>query len=69
MFRSASLQLLKYDSHEALPVTSFPLSLLPAAKPSIDCFEVRHSCRLLTCGLFIIPNLLLIRTYILIIDH
>jgi hypothetical protein len=39
-------------------VASFPLPL-----------EVRHFCRLLTCGLFIIPNLLLIRTYMLIIDH
>ncbi|KAJ7862867.1 hypothetical protein B0H13DRAFT_2282199 [Mycena leptocephala] len=32
-------KLLKYDPHEALPVSSFPLSILPEAKPSINCFQ------------------------------
>ncbi|KAJ7803036.1 DUF21-domain-containing protein [Mycena leptocephala] len=32
-------KLLKYDPHEALPVSSFPLSILPEGKPSINCFQ------------------------------
>ncbi|KAJ7864168.1 hypothetical protein B0H13DRAFT_2564167 [Mycena leptocephala] len=32
-------KLLKYDLNEALPVSSFPLSILPEAKPSINCFQ------------------------------
>lgn len=33
------LQLLNYDPAKALPVSSFPLSILPEAYPSINCFQ------------------------------
>ncbi|KAJ7018437.1 hypothetical protein C8F04DRAFT_390133 [Mycena alexandri] len=32
-------KLLKYDPSSALPVSSFPLSILPEARPSINCFQ------------------------------
>ncbi|KZT61866.1 DUF21-domain-containing protein [Calocera cornea HHB12733] len=32
-------RLLAYDPDDALPVSSFPLSILPEAKPSINCFQ------------------------------
>ncbi|KAJ7676547.1 hypothetical protein DFH06DRAFT_1168454 [Mycena polygramma] len=32
-------KLLKYDPSLGLPVSSFPLSILPEAKPSINCFQ------------------------------
>jgi hypothetical protein len=32
-------QLLGYDPAKALPVSSFPLSVLPEAAPSINCFQ------------------------------
>jgi len=32
-------KLLRYDPAEALPVSSFPLSILPEAHPSINCFQ------------------------------
>ncbi|PPQ83850.1 hypothetical protein CVT25_000909 [Psilocybe cyanescens] len=32
-------KLLTYDSKKALPVSSFPLSILPEAHPSINCFQ------------------------------
>lgn len=32
-------QLLVYDPAKALPVSSFPLSILPEAHPSINCFQ------------------------------
>ncbi|CAE6438194.1 unnamed protein product [Rhizoctonia solani] len=34
-----ALQLLSYDPSQGLPVSSFPLSILPEAKPSISCFQ------------------------------
>ena len=34
-----SSKLLKYDPSKALPVSSFPLSILPEAFPSINCFQ------------------------------
>jgi metal transporter CNNM len=34
-----SLKLLKYDPSQALPVSSFPLYILPEALPSINCFQ------------------------------
>jgi hypothetical protein len=33
------VQLLRYDPAEALPVSSFPLSVLPEAHPTINCFQ------------------------------
>ena len=33
-------KLIKYDPAMALPVSSFPLSILPEALPSINCFQV-----------------------------
>lgn len=32
-------QLLVYDPSKALPVSAFPLSILPEARPSINCFQ------------------------------
>ncbi|CAK5282672.1 unnamed protein product, partial [Mycena citricolor] len=32
-------KLLKYDPSQALPVSSFPLSILPEARPTISCFQ------------------------------
>ncbi|KAJ7041638.1 hypothetical protein C8F04DRAFT_1079556 [Mycena alexandri] len=32
-------KLLKYDPSSALPVSSFPLSIIPEARPSINCFQ------------------------------
>ncbi|KAJ7778910.1 hypothetical protein B0H16DRAFT_800065, partial [Mycena metata] len=32
-------KLLKYDPSSALPVSSFPLSIIPEAQPSINCFQ------------------------------
>jgi len=32
-------QLLTYDPKKALPVSAFPLSILPEASPSINCFQ------------------------------
>ncbi|KAF8741335.1 hypothetical protein RHS02_03479, partial [Rhizoctonia solani] len=32
-------QLLSYDPSQGLPVSAFPLSILPEAKPSISCFQ------------------------------
>jgi metal transporter CNNM len=73
------LQLLKYDPHEALPVSSFPLSILPKAKPSINCFQaLDYLCVILCCVwfcrlahlLFTLVVYLLLLTYLsLIITH
>ena len=38
-FRGGGNQLLTYDPSKALPVQSFPLSILPEAHPSINCFQ------------------------------
>lgn len=32
-------QLLAYDPSTALPISSFPLSVLPEATPKINCFQ------------------------------
>ena len=32
-------KLLQYDPAQGLPVSSFPLSILPEAHPSINCFQ------------------------------
>jgi len=32
-------QLLQYDHSQNIPVSSFPLSVLPEAHPSINCFQ------------------------------
>lgn len=37
--RSDALQLVRYDPSEAKPVSSFHLSVLPEAKPTINCFQ------------------------------
>ncbi|KAF9042522.1 hypothetical protein BJ165DRAFT_1487511 [Panaeolus papilionaceus] len=35
-------KLLTYDPHQALPVSAFPLSILPEAHPSVNCFQALH---------------------------
>lgn len=37
--RLIKMQLLAYDPKMALPVSSFPLSVLPEAPPSVNCFQ------------------------------
>jgi metal transporter CNNM len=34
--------LLTYDPKKALPVSAFPLSILPEAPPSVNCFQALH---------------------------
>ena len=33
------VQLLVYDPSQGLPVSNFPLSILPEAQPTINCFQ------------------------------
>ncbi|KAF8680103.1 hypothetical protein RHS04_03961 [Rhizoctonia solani] len=40
-------KLLSYDPSQGLPVSAFPLSILPEAKPSISCFQTGRSHLLL----------------------